>query len=308
MSIPLFDCHCDTASLIFSDNHDFLKNNGHIDLIRGAEYKPYAQLFAIFNEIRPGANAEAAFEAKLSNFISEIDKNSDYICFCKNSEEARKAADNGKIAAFFSIEGAEQIGCSIEKLRYCQKLGLKAINITWNYENILSGSCAEGCERGLSLQGRAFVKECCKIGVIPDVSHISEKGFWDTFEISEKPIIASHSNSKRLCNHPRNLTDEQYLAIIKSGGLAGINLYTEFLGENADIDSVFAHIEHFLSLGGEKHLALGADFDGCDSLPKGIIGIEDMHKIYERLLRANFSQQLVDDIFYNNMFNLVSSF
>jgi len=307
MSVPLFDCHCDTASLLVSKNYSLLNNTGHIDLNRASKYRPYAQFFAIFNDMRSGIDAERAFETKLSAFFKEIESSSDYISLCKSGDEAKIAAENGKIAAFLSIEGAEQIGCSVEKLRYYHSLGLRAVNITWNYENELSGSCAENPKKGLSEKGRAFVKECCKIGVIPDVSHISERGFWDTIETSDKPVIASHSNSKKLCNHVRNLTDEQYLAIIKSGGVAGINLYTEFLGTNADIDTVFAHIEHFLSLGGEKNIAIGADFDGCDSLPKGINGIEDIHKIYERLLKANYSQILVDDIFYNNMFNLVSS-
>lgn len=306
MGIPLFDGHCDTASLLSDHGHELFSNAGHIDLKRGMNFSPYAQFFAIYNDLQKVDDIEKAFEVKLSRFFSALDKYSDFITLCKNGKEASDAASKGRIAAFLSCEGAEQIGCSVEKLRTYHGIGLKAVNITWNHENLLSGSCVDNPAQGLTPLGKSFIKECNVLDIIVDVSHISERGFWDIIEISAKPIMASHSNSKTLCDHPRNLSDEQYRAIIENGGIVGINLYADFLGNNPDIDTVFSHIEHFLSLGGKKHLAVGADFDGCDILPKGIDGIQDIHKIYERLLRANYPQSLVDDIFYYNMLNMVS--
>ena len=180
----------------------------------------------------------------------------------------------------------------------------KAVNLTWNYANALSGSNADRPEEGLTEKGRAFVRRCRELGVLPDMSHISEKAFWDVYELGGV-MFASHSNSKSVYCHRRNLTDEQFAAISETGGVAGLNLYAEFLGENATCDTVIAHAERFLSLGGEKAVAIGADLDGCDALPEGISGIQDMEKLYEAFLKKNYSESLLRDIFFNNLFNLI---
>lgn len=113
--------------------------------------------------------------------------------------------------------------------------------------------------------------------MLVDVSHLSEKGFWDMIELAEKPVLASHSNSFSVCPHPRNLTDDQFRAICDLGGTAGLNLYVPFLTEQprASFDDLRRHLDHFLELGGEGHIALGADLDGCDRLPTGFSGLDD---------------------------------
>ena len=137
--------------------------------------------------------------------------------------------------------------------------------------------------------------------MVIDVSHISDAGFWDIMEITKLPIIASHSNSRNLWNIPRNITDEMYRAICKTGGTVGINLYSDFLGENPDINTVCNHIEHFLQVSGDdKHVSLGADFDGCERLPTGISGVQDYPKVAECLLARGFSENTVYNIFWNN--------
>ena len=118
-------------------------------------------------------------------------------------------------------------------------------------------------------------------------------------------MIAGHSNAKTLCSVPRNLTDEQFTALAGQGGGAGINLYPEFLGLGRDIDAVFAHIEHFMSLGGEKAVFLGCDLDGIEEPPKGIRGVQDLGRIYETLLRHNYTEQLARDIFRNNILRIM---
>ncbi len=303
MNIPLFDAHCDTALCIFQQGKSLRANDLHTDLLRRRAFSPCAQFFALFSDAGE-CDPEKNFRSELKNIKAEAAKNSDLVSLCKNSGEAKEAFKAGKTAAFLSVEGAEQLGCSVEGLEWAYAEGVRAVNLTWNYANALSGSNADRPEEGLTEKGRAFVRRCRELGVLPDMSHISEKAFWDVYE-SGGVMFASHSNSKSVYCHRRNLTDEQFAAIIETGGVAGLNLYAEFLGENATCDTVIAHAERFLSLGGEKAVAIGADLDGCDALPEGISGIQDMEKLYEAFLRKNYSESLLRDIFFNNLFNLI---
>lgn len=315
MNIPLFDAHCDTAFELFCNEESLYSNKGHIDLKRAKEYMPYAQFFAIFvmtsDEYPERAqklkdfNFEQIFKLEVENLLKELQNNSDFIILCRNAREIDLAAKQGKAAALLSVEGAEALGCSIKGLHDAYDVGVRAINPVWNRDNLLCGCAASGENIGLTGAGRDFVCEAERLGIIIDVSHMSEKGFWDLCEVLNGPFMAGHSNSKKICPHPRNLTDEQFCEIVKRGGVAGINLYTEFLAKNATLYDVIKHIEHFMSLGGEKNIALGGDLDGCDSLPEGLGGIEDMGNLYELLLRENYREDVVRGIFYNNMYEMV---
>jgi membrane dipeptidase len=156
------------------------------------------------------------------------------------------------MAAFLSVEGAELLDCSAAGLEKARALGVRMVNITWNGANILSGSNAQEPERGLSEAGRAFFKKLQDLHMIADMSHISEKGFFDCAALSEGPIVDSHSNSAKVFHHRRNLTDEQFCELIRLNGVAGINLYADFLGDNPGIEHIVAHIEHFCALGGKR--------------------------------------------------------
>ena len=137
--------------------------------------------------------------------------------------------------------------------------------------------------------------------MIVDVSHISDQGFWDVMDVTSAPVIASHSNSRHVCDNSRNLTDEMFLEICRCNGVAGINLYTDFVGGKADLDAVCDHILHFLELDPSgKHIALGGDLDGCDSLPSGFNGVQDYPVLAERLIMRGLNEELVRNIFWNN--------
>ena len=191
--------------------------------------------------------------------------------------------------------------CDPNRLGFAAELGVKLVNLTWNRANALSGSNLEERGRGLSEHGRAFVMRAQSLGILLDVSHLSDPGFWDLVDITQQPIVASHSDSRALCDHSRNLTDEMFRAVRDTGGFVGINFYTPFIGRSNTIDDIFAHLEHFLEMDGEKTVGFGGDWDGCDRMPEGIGGVQDMVKIYEKMLQRNYSQTLIDDIFYNNL-------
>ena len=298
MSIPLFDCHCDTAVRVWLTGRSLRENSLHLDLMRLKKFSPAAQVFAVCTETLEDPQGKAA--AVIRYFKEQIEMNSDIVKLCLNSHDIVSTMVGGKIAALLSVEGAEQI----DDIEMAYALGVRVVHITWNFDNGLCGSVM-GSGAGLSEKGRCFVKKAQELGVLLDTSHISQQGFWEVLEISRKPVIAGHSNTRALCPVPRNLSDEQFIALKNQGGGAGINLYPEFLGLGRDIDAVFAHIEHFMALGGEKAVFLGCDLDGIDEMPKGIHGVEDLGKIYEVLLRHNYPESLVRDVFINNIMNIM---
>lgn len=296
--IPLFDCHCDTISRVIAEGGSLRKNGFHTDLERLHKFAPCAQVFAVCAETldRPVEKADAM----LRRLSQEIEENSDIVMLCLNFHDIKKAAESGKVAVFISIEGCEQIS----SLESAYQDGVRVLHPTWNFDNELCGAAA-GSGKGLTEKGRAFVKKAQHMGFALDMSHISERGFWDTLEACEKPVIAGHSNAKALCNVPRNLTDEQFNALVLIGGGAGINLYPEFLGLGKDINAVIAHIEHFLSLGGERSVFLGCDFDGIDSTPTGLDGVHKLDKLYNELLNRNYPEALVRALFWDNLYDIM---
>lgn len=322
MNIPVFDAHCDTILEVKSRGVEMRRNSLHIDLERGGRFTPYAQIFAVFT--RPCENGEYPTDylqdwpaevltklggELLDKLLSEFYVNRDILVHCKSAEEARRAADEGKIAAFIAIEGAELLGCDIGALHVAYDKGVRYVNLCWNYDNALCGAANGAKKDGLSPKGAQFVAEMQRLGMAVDLSHASESTFWDVIEIAKRPVLAGHSNSKAECDNARNLTDEQFKALVKVGGVAGLNLCPAFLNESgkADIDDIVRHAEHFLALGGERALCLGGDLDGIDSMPKGMSGIEDYEKLYEALLRRNYPESLVRDIFYNNLMNFTEA-
>lgn len=321
MKIPVFDAHCDTILETLESGQHLRRNNRHIDLERGMKFSPYAQVFAVFNRPWPEDLdwktvdytrdwpediLISVGEAILNELLKEFDLNRDILLHCKSAHDAKDAAERGLIAAFIAIEGAELIGCDLHRLEDAYNRGVRFINLCWNFDNLLCGA-ANGRGGGLTEKGTQYVKRMQELGVAVDLSHASEKTFWDAAEIAARPIIAGHSNSKTICNNKRNLTDAQFKELVRCGGVAGINLCPEFLKEGGDasIDDIVRHIDHFMELGGEKTVCLGGDLDGIDKLPKGISGIQDYGKIYEALSKRGYSETLLRDIFYNNLFELL---
>lgn len=306
--MDLFDGHCDTILKCYLEGGGLRRQTGHLDLERRRGKGRWAQFFATFGspEDMPGRSLWEVFLEEYALFRSEMDANSDLVTFCRTGAEAEAAFAAGKTAAFLSAEGAELLDCDLDKLRLAHRMGVRIVNITWNHPNALSGTNAEEQDRGLSEQGKAFVKTMGELGMLVDVSHLSDPGFWDVMEITDRPVVATHSNSRSVFPHPRNLTDEQFTAIINTNGVAGLNMYAGFLGDDPDLDTVVSHLEHFLALGGENNVSMGGDWDGITSMPRGMSGIQDMEKLYEHLLRRNYSEALLEKVFYSNLMRVVN--
>lgn len=303
----VFDGHCDTILRSYQDGRSFQKNEGHLDLERMAAYGGWAQFFACFGEPEdfPGKPLWQVFQEEVALFQRQMEENADMVVHCCTAQEAEEAWAKGKAAAFLSAEGAELLDCDVGKLETAYGWGLRAVNITWNHANALSGTNVEYPEKGLTEQGRIFVRRMQELGMLVDVSHLSDPGFWDVMELAEKPIFASHSNSRRLCSHPRNLTDEQFTAIIGNHGVAGLNMCSDFLGPAPTVDTLVSHVEHWFSLGGEENVSLGGDWDGITHAPAGVGGIQDLYKLADRLLQMNYPEERVDGLFYKNLMRVV---
>ena len=305
-NIPYFDGHCDTVQDCTYLGRALRENEGHLDLERLGRFRKAAQVFAIFaNKARyPEGTMFAQCEKQHGVFVRELEKNADIVCFCRTGEDILAANAAGKVAALLSIEGGELLDSDPGKLELAASWGVKLINITWNYANGLSGSNAEYPERGLTDTGKAFVKEANRLGILMDVSHLSDPGFWDLAEITDKPIVASHSNARSLCGHSRNVTDDMFRAIRDSGGTVGINMYTDFIGGTCSLDDFVRHVDHFMELDGAKTVALGGDWDGCE-LSFGFHGIEDVPQLWDALAKRGYDNAVLEDIFYNNLLRVL---
>lgn len=312
MSFPVFDLHCDTALALLGPKYyaDGLlrENKFHIDLFRMKQFPAYAQCFACFSsplEPLPGKmTIEDMFEREISVLLREWNGNADLIDQIYTPAEIVQNAAKGKLSAILTIEGPAGFGYDPELLENLWDIGFRITTLGWNENNVLTGSHKTG--GGLTQQGRAYVKEAQRLGMLVDVSHISDAGFWDIMAITEAPIIASHSNSRAVCDNSRNLTDEMFLAICKTGGVVGINLGAQFLGENATLDMVCDHILHFIELDPDcKHIGLGGDLDGVDILPAGFTGCESYAVLADRLIQRGLTETQVADIFWNNAFGVI---
>lgn len=307
MNFPVFDLHCDTALALLGEKLDqsgnLRKNSNMIDLERASSLAGYAQCFACFTTPAMTQwyhkSPITIFELELTSILREVEKNNDLIRLAYTPDEIEKNQEAGMMSAILTIEGPAGFDFDPALLEDLYKIGFRITSLGWNEANPLAGSHITG--EGLSELGREYVKEAQRLGMLVDVSHISDKAFWDIMDITQAPVIASHSNSRTVCNVSRNLTDDMFRAICSSGGVAGFNQYTDFVGANADLDTVAEHFLHFLELDPTgKHLALGGDLDGCEELPAGFEGVSDYPKLSERLIERGVSEDIVKDIFWNN--------
>lgn len=284
--LPYFDAHCDTLSRCLETGESLKDAAGQCSLDRLSRYEPFGQVFAVFHDsavpVPEGVTGRARRQAELFR------------------REKARFPDRME-RALLSVEGGELLDCDPDRLTEAAAWGVRAVNVTWNHANALSGSHCDRPDRGLTDRGRAFVREAVRLGIVPDVSHLSDRGFFDLADMGLGPILASHSDSRALCPHTRNLTDDQFRAVRDSGGVVGINLHALFAGGDGSLEALLRHFDHFLDLGGEHTLALGSDWDGDIQGAGGLRGAEDMGRLADAMLDRGYGEPLVRDIFYNNL-------
>ena len=304
MKLPVFDLHCDTALAIVQERKSLGRNDRHVDLTRAGELGGYAQCFAMFTtpdfEKWYGRPVTAVFDDMLSNLERELELNSDLIAKAGSAAEIKANLAVGRMSAILTLEGPAGIGFDAGRLEELYDRGFRISTLGWNEKNILTGSHLTG--GGLTDAGREYVRECQRLGILVDVSHISDEAFWEIMEITEAPIVASHSNLRSVCGHSRNLTEDMYRAICETGGTAGINLCPPFLAEeNAGLDHICDHILRMLELDPTgTHISLGGDLDGIDALPAGFEGVQSWNTVADRLMERGLDEKTIRNIYWNN--------
>lgn len=313
MNLPVFDLHCDTALGLLGK--EFLVEKGlktnslHIDLDRASKLPGYCQCFACFTspwEKLPGnLTVTDIFERELNAIVNEINRHPNLIRQAFTPADIEENRNNSIMSAVLTIEGPAGFGFDPSLLEMLYFVGFRISTLGWNEQNVLIGSHKTG--GGLTELGREYVKECQRLGILVDVSHCSDEGFWDIMDVTQAPVIASHSNSRAVWSHSRNLTDEMFSAICRTGGVAGINLYADFLGNDASIDTACDHVLHWLELDPEgEHIAFGGDLDGCDVLPEGFHGVESYPALQERLLQRGVTEKILENISWNNAIGVMN--
>lgn len=290
LRLNLFDCHCDSVTA-----GKLLAGDGHLKIADAKRFGKYLQVFAICPENEYAYSHARHYIRKYHRLMRVLGM----------TEVLGSDGLDVPRGAILALEGADAFCGNLAAVRHFYGMGVRLVTITWNNNNAAGESIMSASGGGLTDFGRQLVRECEQLGIAVDLSHLSDKGFDDVCEIAEKPFICSHSDSRAVNGaFARNITDGQFKEIIRRGGAAGINFCTDFLGGDKGTGAVLSHIEHFLSLGGEKNIGLGSDFDGIPCLPHGCRGVEYAADIAEELLKRNYKEEIVYDILYGNFLRI----
>jgi len=304
-SFRIVDSHCDTLLKIDSGEINFFKSgNSHVDLPKIIDGGIFIQFMAVYihQHYKPNLSLRRSLEL-INTFLGIVD-DPQFIHIKEIEDLNHLLSSEKKIGLLLSLEGAEPIE-SIAILDIFFHLGVRCIGLTWNHGNML----ADGCKGtgGLTPFGKDVVNRMSELGILCDVSHLSQASFWDVMMIAKKPLIASHSNCYALCPHPRNLTDSQIKELAQTGGVISINFYPDFIGLNRDLDSIIKHITHICELVGVEHVGIGSDFDGAEFLITNLENSSKLINLAKELEKNGFHRREIEKIMGNNIINLLKN-
>ncbi|MBE6543394.1 MAG: hypothetical protein E7675_03260 [Ruminococcaceae bacterium] len=277
-----FDLHCDTLSRLYDDGLTFDNNITHINQSEVLSFKEYRQVFAIWSN--PHFHPNEGFER-----------------FC-NIADSIGSFNIPQGNSILAVEGAEILNGKIERLDMMYAKGVRLLTLMWKGRTCIGGSF--DTDYPLDRFGATVLRHCFHLDIVPDLSHASDRTFFDCIPYAEKagkPIVASHSNSRKIFDHPRNLTDEMFGIIRDLGGIVGISLYPHHLCEGVcKAEDALRHIEHYLSMNGENTVCLGCDFDGIEVTPEDIPSVRFVYNLAYEMEKRGYSKELINKIFYDN--------
>ena len=312
-SALLIDTHNDvTSRTVTGFDIGNRAQDGHTDLPRLRAGGVGAVFFAVFvagSYERDSRSANRALE-----MIDTVRRDiagrypADFV-LAFSADDIEIAHRTGKIAALMGLEGGHAIEDSLRLLRDFYALGVRYMTLTHNNSNGWADSSRDVARHnGLSEFGRQVIREMNRLGMMVDVSHVSDKTFWDAIETSRAPVFASHSSCRALANVPRNMTDEMIRAVAKKGGVVQINFSCSFLSptpEKASIDDVVAHIEHVVEVAGVDHVGIGSDFDGVRCTPKGLKDVSEFPNLTRALLEKGYKAADIRKIYGGNLLRVM---
>jgi membrane dipeptidase len=316
------DLHCDTILGLWEKERrqepaSLLENDLHVDLKKMKKGGCLLQTFALFTDRMADIPEKRALEL-YDAFMTAMEANRDDIGLVKTWGEYERNKAEGRMSALLSLEDGGVVYGGLAMLRNWQRMGVRMIALTWNYPNGIGHpnqsrksfsdyrqpdyAQVPETELGLTAFGRAYVQEMERLHMLCDVSHLSDKGFWDVMDICQGPVIASHSNARAVCPAARNLTDEMIQAIAKRGGVIGLNFCAGFLKEEPEsrMEDMVRHLKHIKDVGGVQVLALGSDFDGITSH----LEVENASRIpilLEFLKKNGFTSSEIEQISHKNV-------
>ncbi len=317
------DMHCDTLMrAYFRDKDDlFTCPEFDLDISRMIESGMMAQFFAIFV---PSAKEYARYEKEYkgddeyidkcaSIFNHTVQKHADVLAKATSAKEILDNYAGHKVSAILTMEDGVAVQGDMNKLDYFHSLGVRALSLTWNYENCFgypNSKDPEIMQKGLKDFGKEAVKHMQEIGMLVDVSHLSDGGFYDVYKLSKVPFIATHSNARALCNHSRNMTDDMILKLHEKGGVMGINICPDFLDDtpgnkDSKISRLCDMIEHEKEIAGTEVCAIGTDIDGTHGNFE-MKGPCDSNKLFDELIRRGFSTSDIEKIAYKNIIRVMN--
>ena len=318
----LLDSHCDTPTQILRGRDLGIDNtSGHVDfpkLLRGGVDAAFFALYvpADMEEQQAYSHAKALFDV-VQRTVSEHE---DIAAYATTEEQAYENKSKGLFSVFLGLENGSPIGNSLERLREFYDMGVRYMTLCHTRNNEICDSCASEEKRwhGLSPFGREVVREMNRLGMLVDVSHISDEAFYDVLECSSKPVVATHSCCRALADHPRNMTDDMIKALAAAGGVIQVNFYPVFLDDTFKAEEMFTaerphykrivdHIDHVVKLVGINHVGIGTDFDGIDVTPAGLEDVSMIGLVFDELRARGYSESDLEKIASENFFNAFSS-
>ena len=297
----IFDAHCDVLMKLFIEPDISFADSDklHITKRELIDTGGKVQCFAIY--IPEQVHTDMRFQAALAmvdifhkKILAEPEMK-----FIRSRKDIDSLKDK-EIGAILTLEGCDCIGDDLLKMKTLLQLGVTSVGLTWNYANLVADGALEERGGGLTHFGKGVVTLLNEQSVWCDLSHLSESGFWDTIELAEFPI-ASHSNAYQLCPHPRNLKNSQIKALLQKNGTIGVTFVPQFLskGTSASIKDIINHIEHICSLGGEKQIGFGSDFDGIEEMVDHLTSYRNYQNLIEELDKL-YSTEFVKGILFEN--------
>ena len=316
--MKIIDMHCDTILGLLEKEQKYqdvslYANDLCVDIqkLKAGDY--LIQNFALFTDQKTLEIPEHQTMKLMDMYYRMLEENQEYIAPVLRYDDIERNAKDGKLSAMLTLEDGGVVFDDLAMLRNYYRLGVRMIALTWNYENCIGSPNSANrkvMRKGLKPFGIETVRRMNELGMIVDVSHLSDGGFYDCVKYSEFPIVASHSNARSLCLHPRNLTDEMLRLLGNKGGVAGVNFYSAFLRKEgrAEISDIVKHILYMIDKAGEDAVALGTDFDGFskEALPGEIRDVEDMWKLWERLERAGLTGRQIEKFASGNILRVMN--
>lgn len=304
------DFHVDSLNRLYmlkSSEESLWRNKGHIDIERLIRSNYSAEFFACFVDLGKDSIGKSHYDDVLSMadiLNREIDKHCDKIAFTGAYLDYEKNKEDGKLSAILTLEEGGIIEDRIERVDELYKKGIRAITLTWNYENCLGypNHNWKHQNKGLKPFGIDVLSKMDDLGIIADVSHLSDGGFMDVYKYGRRPFMATHSNARRIENNCRNLSDEMIKKLANKGGITGINFYGPFLQSDgkSTIESILKHMRYLINSGGIEVVGIGTDFDGMSDDNLELKGAQDMPKLIEAMEQANFTSSEIEAICYKN--------